>query len=115
MNRKMILPLAFAAAVALPYSGGKVLIIETGDMIEMRPSMWLDPRSLDLTIQFERYRQISEMAVDVLESGSPEEETPFDWNQPISQPIFNRDAFAHDAYFAPVTYLNLQQGFNAHM
>ncbi len=103
MNRNMILPLAFAAAVALPYPGGKVLIIETGDMIEMRPSMWLDPRSLDLTIQFEKYRQISELTVDLLDSGSPIEEEPsFDWNQPTSQPIFKRNTFMYDAYFGPL-------------
>ena len=94
--------LGAAAGFSLIYPGGTVLIIETGDMIELGSPVWLDARELDSVTRVETPRLIHEMQVAEVESGSPVEELPpFDWYQPLSEPIFKRDQILYDSLVMP--------------
>ena len=95
--------LGLAAAVAAPYAGGTVLITESGDMIEIGSPLWLDGVQLDrATTRVETNRIIHELKFAELADGSPEELSPIDWYQQLSEPIFDQDAVQYPSFFMPV-------------
>ena len=103
LKTKLLPYLVAAAGVSLIYPGGTVLIIETGDMIELASPVWLDARELDSVTRVETPRLINEMQVAEVESRSPVEELPpFDWYQPWSEPIFKRDQILYDSSVMPL-------------
>ncbi len=73
----------------------------TGDMIEIGSSVGLDAWDLDPRTRAEMERITRELEVTQIDGGSPVE-TPFDWYQPLSEPVIGRPAIQHQAFFGPL-------------
>ncbi len=76
-------------------------ITQTGDMIEIGSSVWLDTWGIDPRTHAEMERIARELQVVEIDGGSPVE-TPFDWYQPLSEPIFEHPVIQHQSVFMPL-------------
>ncbi len=97
MSRRVLAGyLSCAAAIAVPFPGGVLQITETGDMIELASPLWLDPRDIDFVTRIESKRTIREVQVAELEAGSSGGASPpFEWFQPLSEPVSRRTMIGH--------------------
>ena len=76
-------------------------ITQTGDMIEIGSSVWLDTRGIDPRTRAETERITRELQVVEIDGAAPVE-TPFDWYQPLSEPIFEHPVIQHQSVFMPL-------------
>ena len=98
--RHLYMGLAAGAALFLP--GGTVVITESGEMIEIGSPLWFNGVELDRATRLDPHRIINKLQFAELAGGSPEELPPFDWYQPLSEPIFDHDVVQHPSFVMPV-------------
>ena len=91
---------AWIAALGIAYPGGTV-ITKAGDMIKLGSS-WFDQRTIDFATRLETAREIYEMDFAETEESLEVKDVPFDWYQPLSQPMFERHAIQHQSLFMPL-------------
>ncbi len=76
-------------------------ITQTGDMVEIGSSVWLDTWGIDPRTRAEMERIVRELQVVEIDGGSPVE-TLLDWYQPLSEPIQERHHVIYEPTVGPL-------------